>query len=1041
MYNLDKSCPNYFCFCYTVLVVWRKISFQAFCEENSLDVVKAILEALRPSTGRNKPQSRSSQIGSQKDELKKTLETPRSYTHMLEDKFSDLLEAVPSAMVIVDRAGHILLINSQMEKLFGYTRGEILGQSVEELVPERFRAKHPAHRQHFFSNPLVRPMGVGRDLHGLRKDGSEFPVEIGLNPLETEKGLVVLASIVDITERKRAEERFRLVVEAAPNSIVMADGGGRIVLVNAQTERLFGYRREELIGQSVETLVPERYRRGHPNHRAIFMDHPSARPMGVGRDLFGLRKDGSEFPVEIGLNPIETEHGLMVLASIVDITERKRTEQELQESRQLLETVVNYIPASINLMRGSDLRLILINPAYQAIAPGKEMLGKTFDQLWPETGQNFTAICSRVLETGEPYQVVDELNIIRRTPEGPLEEAYFSWSLHRVRLPGDEGWGLLNTAWETTESKKAQAALQESEERYRNLFESIDQGFCTIEVFFDEDENPIDYQFLIVNPAFERQTGIPNAVGRRMREIAPLHEEHWFQIYGKIALTGEPLRFENPAAQLGRYYDVYAWRIGSPGERKVAILFNDITARKRVEEELEHLFQLERKARAEAETVQERLSFLADATALLAENFDYLGRLKQVAQVAVPRVADWCAIDVLESDGSLRRVAVVHSDPARVEWAYELQRRFPPDPDAPRGVYHVLRTGEAEFYPEITDAMLVTATRDEEQLELARGLGFKSTMVVPFQARGSIFGAITLVMAESERRYTESDLVLMKDLARRAALLIDNARLYEEAQRLTAELEQRVRERTAELEATNKELEAFSYSVSHDLRAPLRAINGFSQALSTKYTGSLGEQGVHYLSRIQANTTRMGELIDDLLSLSRISRRQMKREVVDLTDLAREIVRELRAQDPGRQTMFEVEGQLEAKGDAGLIRIILHNLLSNAWKFTSTRPQAHVHFGMLPHPKPFSQGEKGDQGERERVFFIRDNGVGFDMAFANKLFGAFQRLHAAQEFPGTGIGLATVQRIIHRHGGRIWAEAEVERGAAFYFTLGENHES
>ncbi|HEU0296372.1 MAG TPA: PAS domain S-box protein [Anaerolineales bacterium] len=839
------------------------------------------------------------------------METPRSYTHILEDKFSDLLEAVPSAMVIVDRAGHILLINSQMEKLFGYTRGEILGQSVEELVPERFRAKHPAHRQHFFSNPLVRPMGVGRDLHGLRKDGSEFPVEIGLNPLETEKGLVVLASIVDITERKRAEERFRLVVEAAPNSIVMADGGGRIVLVNAQTERLFGYRREELIGQSVETLVPERYRRGHPNHRAIFMDHPSARPMGVGRDLFGLRKDGSEFPVEIGLNPIETEHGLMVLASIVDITERKRAEE----------------------------------------------------------------------------------------------------------------------------------ILRESEERYRNLFESIDQGFCTIEVFFDENENPIDYQFLIVNPAFERQTGIPNAVGRRMREIAPLHEEHWFQIYGKIALTGEPLRFENPAAQLGRYYDVYGWRIGSPGERKVAILFNDITARKRVEQELAHLFRLEQKAHAEAETAHERLSFLADATALLAENFDYLGRLKQVAQVAVPRVADWCAIDVLESDGSLRRVAVVHSDPARVEWAYELQRRFPPDPDAPRGVYHVLRTGEAEFYPEISDAILVAATRDEEQLELARGLGFKSTMVVPFQARGSIFGAITLVMAESERRYTESDLVLMKDLARRAALLIDNARLYEEAQRLTAELEQRVRERTAELEATNKELEAFSYSVSHDLRAPLRAINGFSQALSTKYTGSLGEQGVHYLSRIQANTTRMGELIDDLLSLSRISRRQMKREVVNLTDLAREIARELRAQDPGRQTMFEVEGQLEAKGDTGLIRIILHNLLSNAWKFTSTRRQAHIQFGMLPHPKPFSQGEKGDQGERERVFFIRDNGVGFDMAFANKLFGAFQRLHAAQEFPGTGIGLATVQRIIHRHGGRIWAEAEVEKGAIFYFTLGENHES
>jgi len=235
--------------------------------------------------------------------------------------------------------------------------------------------------------------------------------------------------------------------------------------------------------------------------------------------------------------------------------------------------------------------------------------------------------------------------------------------------------------------------------------------------------------------------------------------------------------------------------------------------------------------------------------------------------------------------------------------------------------------------------------------------------------------------------------------------------------------------KTTQLEAANQELESFSYSVSHDLRAPLRAINGFSQALSGKYKDALGEKGQHYLNRIHQNTSHMGQLIDDLLSLSRISRREMKQDQVNLTELAREVDKELRAQEPERRVLFEVDGQLEGRGDAGLIRVVLQNLLTNAWKFTATRPQAHIHFGV-----------RSSSGEQE-IFFVRDNGVGFDMTYASKLFGAFQRLHSTTEFPGTGIGLATVQRVIHRHGGRIWAEAELDEGATFYFTLGGKHES
>ena len=245
-----------------------------------------------------------------------------------EEIFRLAVEAAPNAMVMVDGQGKIALINSQAETMFGYARAELIGQPVEMLVPDRFRARHPGYRAGFFAAPDARPMGGGRDLYGKRKDGREIPVEIGLNPLATAEGTFVLASIIDITERKRAEERFRLAVESAPNAMVMVDEAGKIVLINSQAERLFGYSRDDLIGQSVEILVPERFRAEHVGYRAGFYAVPQARAMGAGRDLYGLRKDGTEIPIEIGLNPIRTEKGRLVLSSIVDITGRKRAEAE-----------------------------------------------------------------------------------------------------------------------------------------------------------------------------------------------------------------------------------------------------------------------------------------------------------------------------------------------------------------------------------------------------------------------------------------------------------------------------------------------------------------------------------------------------------------------------------------------------------------------------------------------------------------------------------------------------------------------------------------
>jgi PAS domain S-box-containing protein len=254
-----------------------------------------------------------------------------------EERFRVAVESAPSGMVMIDRSGKIILVNQEIERLFGYAREELLGQPIEKLVPERLRSGHPGYRVDFFAHPQARAMGVGRELYGVRKDGVEIPVEIGLNPIETDEGLFVLASVVDITARKRAEARFRAVVESAPSGMVMINHVGTIELVNRETERLFGYSRDELLGQPIELLVPHRLRERHPSLRTDFFAHPQTRAMGAGRDLFAVRKDGTEMPVEIGLNPIETDEGLFVLASVVDITERKRAENELRRSNEELE--------------------------------------------------------------------------------------------------------------------------------------------------------------------------------------------------------------------------------------------------------------------------------------------------------------------------------------------------------------------------------------------------------------------------------------------------------------------------------------------------------------------------------------------------------------------------------------------------------------------------------------------------------------------------------------------------------------------------------
>jgi PAS domain S-box-containing protein len=706
--------------------------------------------------------------------------------------------------------------------------------------------------------------------------------------------------LTDITEHKQAEERFRLVVESAPCGMVMADHEGMIVLINSHIETLFCYRRGELIGQSVDVLIPERYRREYSLHRPAGFTVPSGHPvaLGAGRELYGVRKDGTEFPIEVGLNFLTTQEGSMVLSSIVNITERKRAQEAIRRAHDELDARVQTRTAELTAANTALERQIRERQC------AEEALLKSHAL--------FRAVAA-----------VSPVGIYRTDRDGQCVYANERWSeITGLTLADAQGNGWAYTV------------------------------------------HPDDRE-----PVFEKWR-------RAVQGGPPFRAEFRFQ----RADGSQTWVLGQAAAE----FDETGTMIGFVGT------MTDISSRKRIE------------------TIKARENKILELIATGSPLTMILNDLIKAIEEQLP--------------GMLGAIMLVDQSGTRLQHgaAPSMSEEYCRAIDGlPIGATATSCGAAAHFRHAVVVEEIAASSLWASHAALASQHGLRACWSRPIMSRsGGVIGTFSSYF-RVKTVPTDVDEELLDVAVHLAGIAIDHAQAEEALVRLNEALQ----ERAGALMDANQELEAFSYSVSHDLRAPLRHLDGFADLLRKHAHAQLDDKGRHYLTTISSAAKRMGVLIDDLLAFSRIGRAEFSRRPVSLQKLVAEVLRDVQSDVQGRPITWNIGALPDVLGDAAMLRLVLANLIGNAVKYTRDCPDTIIDIG------------HGAGREDEVVVFVRDNGVGFDPQYGHRLFGVFQRLHTAHEFEGNGIGLANVRRIVYRHGGRTWADGRVGAGATFWFSL------
>ncbi len=1008
-----------------------------------------------------------------------------------EEKYRKFVEEVNSIIIGVNRQGRITFFNRFSEKVFGYSREEVKGELfVGKIIPctDSLGRDNTHICSELFADPAKY---YANESEGVRSDGSRIWFSWSAKALYDDSGQVseVLIDGNDITEivasRRNLEEKsaqLDTIMEFIPEGIMISDVNNRVVaasnyigkLLDVDKRRLYGTYENERV-RMLDLYWPdgERVRAGD--------DLPLAKAIDTGllyeNYEMVLKTDGKTRSISVNAAPIYDSDGNVSggVSAWRDLTEYRVLLEQYERQTQLLQTIIDSIPVMITIHDPQNGE-IKTNRSFEQIAGwgGDDIAGgEILEMLFPDP--QYREMVSGYMQSS--VSGFKDLQI--RAKNGETIDS--SWAYILLSDARRIGVGL-----DIRERKAAEKALRENEQRYSALFNNKTFGVAHCRMIVDEMGKPVDYYIIEINDAYTDILGIEkrDIEGRRVTEVFPGIENFYIDFigkYGKVALEGGDTQFEVDFEYAKKWLYVYVY---SPAYAEFVAIFTDITDRKQAEGEL----------RNERELLQTILKTLPVGLFIAGPQGDVLqvnDALNEIWGSEVPKVKEiseahvyegyhldtgrrlepeqWPlsraaingevvkgeVIDIVRFDGECATIFVnaapIRNSDGKVIRAVEVNQ----DITELRRAGEALRMSEEKFRAIFEQAAVGigrVSFDDARWIDVNSAfctmLGYSSEklMVIPWpqlthpedieadlvpfkqMAAGEIAGYSVekrFIHKSGYHVWARLTLSLVRDTMGNPDYEIAIIEDFTERKRAIDALQQseeRYKARTEELAAANSDLEAFSYSVSHDLRTPLMVIENFSKIILEDYSPVLDEVGQGYLRRIDDGVTKMQQLINDMLSLSRIGRFRLERKDVDLSVLVEERVNELRSLNPERKVSFIIRENVHAFADPRMIHVAVENLLRNAWKFSSKTPQAQIEFGVF-------------EKDAKTVYFVRDNGVGFDSQFAVKIFEPFRRVHKEKEFGGTGVGLSIVQRVIRRHNGTVWAQGEKGKGATFYFTL------